>query len=418
MNKRNNRRFRLRLANSLSVSALIWFLSGCSYFLLQDIFIPMNFVASDSTLTDSTFSVDGRTWVWQAEGVKIELEQMTDPMLNALFPEASKRGEYSTNPYTFGDWVDLEAGYTPAKFTVFAISIFNYLQPKIELDPRKIELVLDNSAVLKSYGLDQYDEPPNIERYLIANKGSSGNERRRFKEKIGMAKQTILVKTAVFKGGKSEGLIVFDPLPPEIQKLSVAINDLVMGFDSNNWPSNVRSVKFPFNRSGSVDGTANEIKAPMGNVSFHGTAQFKEIEDLSGGSRPDTNAVQVELNIRNQTSYDNLLRVIRSDIRFYNAILDVQITTTGTMIVNGFLNSTGDPTLDENLKMTLETLTFEPLRMKTSKGNFMPIKVPFQLSFGLTPLFPQIKFAPNKIEIHSQIGSQTQIDSTRSAPRW
>ena len=233
-----------------------------------------------------------------------------------------------------------------------------------------------------------------------------------------MAKQTILVKTAVFKGGKSEGLIVFDPLPPEIQKLSVAINDLVMGFDSNNWPSNVRSVKFPFNRSGSVDGTANEIKAPMGNVSFHGTAQFKEIEDLSGGSRPDTNAVQVELNIRNQTSYDNLLRVIRSDIRFYNAILDVQITTTGTMIVNGFLNSTGDPTLDENLKMTLETLTFEPLRMKTSKGNFMPIKVPFQLSFGLTPLFPQIKFAPNKIEIHSQIGSQTQIDSTRSAPRW
>ncbi|MCF7797550.1 MAG: energy transducer TonB [Lentisphaeria bacterium] len=382
-------------------------MGGCSYFLLEDIFIPMNFVAADTAATDSAYIVDGRTWVWQQEGVKIEVEQMTDPMLNALYPEISKRGQFSTNPYTFGNWVDLEKGYTPAKFTVFAVRIFNYTQPKIELDPRKIELHLDNGAVLKSYGLDQYDEPPNLERYFIAEKGASGNERRRFKEKLGKAKETMLLKDPIFKGNTAEGLVVFDPLPPEVKTLKVVIRDFVLRFDANDWPYDIRTLTMVFERKGNVAATAAEIKTPADSLDSNGA-------DNQSGTADEFSVTTLtqELEIRNTNAYDALLRLLRSDDRFADVRVDVEIATNGSVNLIGFLKSTGSQNLDDQLKAALEALTFSPVRTMGSQGYYIPVPVQFQLSFGLSPLFPKVRISPGKVEPIPAIGAHTQSTGT------
>lgn len=384
-----------------------WFLSGCSYFLLQDIFIPMNFVAADTTTQDSAYSVDGRTWVWQQEGVKIEVEQMTDPMLNALFPEISNKGQFSTNPYTHGNWVDMEKGYTPAKFTVFNVRIFNYTQPKVELDPRKIELHLDNGGVMKSYGLDQYDEPPNLERYFIAHQGASGNERRRFKEKVGKAKQTMLLKDPVFKGNTAEGLVVFDPLPPEIKSLKVVIRDFVLRFDANDWPYDIRTLSMVFERSGGVEATAAEIKAPADSVETDGTAT-----QTGAGNDFSVTTLTQDLEIRNTNAYNALLRLVRSDDRFTEAVLDVEISANGSLNLLGFLKTTGDQNLDDRLKTAVEALTFTPIRTMGSQGYYIPVPVQFKLSFGLSPLLPKVRISPGKVEPVPAIGASSQSTGT------
>lgn len=383
------------------------FLGGCSYFLLEDIFIPMNFVAADTATADSAYTVEGRTWVWQQEGVKIEVEQMTDPMLNALYPEISKRGQFSTNPYTYGNWVDLEKGYTPARFTVFAVRIFNYTQPKIELDPRKIELHLDNGAVYRSYGLDQYDEPPNLERYFIADQGASGNERRRFKEKLGKAKETMLLKDPVFKGNTAEGLVVFDPLPPEVKSLQVVIRDFVLRFDANDWPYDIRTLAMTFQRGGNVEATAAQIKVPADSVETDG-ADGQSGED---GAFSVTTLTQ-ELEIRDTRAYDALLRLLRSDDRFADVVVDVEIATNGSVNLIGFLKSTGSQSLDDQLKATLEALTFSPVRTMGSQGYYIPVPVQFQLSFGLSPLLPKVRISPGKVEPVPAIGAPSQSTGT------
>lgn len=400
MDIRKNRRIRFHFAGAAIIALGTLFLSGCSYFLLQDIFIPMNFVAADSTVTDSSYSIDGRTWVWQSDGVKIEVEQLTDPMLNALFPEISNKGEFSTNPYTYGNWMDMEKGYTPAKFTVFNIRVFNYTQPKVELDPRKIELRLDNGGVLKSYGLDQYDDPPNMERYLIANQGSSGNERRRFKDKIGKAKQTMFILDPVFKGKTTEGLIVFDPLPPEIKTLDVVLRDVVLKYDANDWPFDVRTLVIPFKRGGDVAATVLEIQTKLDSTN--------STESANAGSESDTynsGVMTHDLEIRNVNAYNNLLEIVRSDDRYKKAVLDVIISATGTVSLDGFLASTGDQKLDDKLKSAVEELTFSPVRTVGTQGFYIPVSVRFQLRFGLSPMLPQVKISPGKVEVVPAIGT-------------
>ncbi|MCF7840071.1 MAG: hypothetical protein K9N22_04770 [Candidatus Marinimicrobia bacterium] len=409
MTYKRNRMTHLNTTSLAIISTLFfgWFLGGCSYFLLEDIFIPMNFVAADTAAEDSVYSIDGRAWVWQQEGVKIEVEQMTDPMLNALYPEISKRGQFSTNPYTYGNWVDLEKGYTPARFTVLTVRIFNYTQPKVELDPRKIELHLDNGAVYKSYGLDQYDEPPNLERYFISEKGASGNERRRFKEKLGKAKQTMLLKDPVFKGNTAEGLVVFDPLPPEAKTLKVVIRDFVLRFDANDWPYDVRTLSMAFERRGNVEATAAEIKAPADSLETDGADGQAD----SGGDFSVTTLTQ-DLELRNTRAYDALLRLLRSDDRFADVVVDVEIAANGSVNLMGFLKSTGSQNLDDQLKSALEALTFTPVRTMGSQGYYIPVPVQFQLSFGLSPLLPKVRISPGKVEPIPAIGAPSQSTGT------
>ena len=80
---------------------------------------------------------------YQEEGLRIDVRPLSDEDLNRRFPEDSSQGKYSTNPYTYGDWVDPDKGYIPKRFTVFEVSIYNYTHAKVELDPIEVVLLTD-----------------------------------------------------------------------------------------------------------------------------------------------------------------------------------------------------------------------------------------------------------------------------------
>ncbi|MEW6062341.1 MAG: hypothetical protein AB1600_10435, partial [Bacteroidota bacterium] len=69
---------------------------------------------------------DKQTIVYDAKDYKIEIKYLTDYHLNTVeFPEQSQSAQYSTNPFTYGNWIDPDLGYTPNRFTVFKVTIYN-----------------------------------------------------------------------------------------------------------------------------------------------------------------------------------------------------------------------------------------------------------------------------------------------------
>jgi hypothetical protein len=93
------------------------------------------------SIGDTSYQIgkDSMTIVYNRGSFKVEIKYMSDYQLNNYeFPEESKGGIYSTNPYTYGDWVDPELGYTPNRFTVFKVSIIITLPPKLTLTPKML----------------------------------------------------------------------------------------------------------------------------------------------------------------------------------------------------------------------------------------------------------------------------------------
>jgi len=92
---------------------------------------------------------DARSW-------KIEIRYMPDYQLNTFeFPEESKAGVYSGNPYTYGNWIDPSLGYTPRRFSVFKITIYNYTSSKLNFDPELTLLQTDRGDNFNAYAREQ-----------------------------------------------------------------------------------------------------------------------------------------------------------------------------------------------------------------------------------------------------------------------
>ena len=95
-------------------------------------------VLTNKYLDSSTYTIstDQKTVSYDRKDFKIEIKYMSDYQLNKFeFPEQSNNGMYSTNPFTYGNWVDPALGYTPNRFTVFKVTIYNYTASKINFDP-------------------------------------------------------------------------------------------------------------------------------------------------------------------------------------------------------------------------------------------------------------------------------------------
>ena len=215
-------------------------------------------VKLESIITPVVTEVDGKYKMeddgsisYNLEGLKISVKPMTDEKLNAMFPDNSFLKEASTNPYSYGNWVDPELGYTPNRFTVFLVKVFNYAQPKVNLDPARAVLTTDRGGRLLPYARDQKDSPGserNFESYYERIKGSSGVERNRFEERLGIVRQTLFTDGQIFKGDKKDGFIVFDPLDETVKEMMLEINDFVLKYDSNNWPQEKINLSFSFKR--------------------------------------------------------------------------------------------------------------------------------------------------------------------------
>ncbi|MCE2450030.1 MAG: hypothetical protein J4F35_17160 [Candidatus Latescibacteria bacterium] len=171
------------------IIALCGLLSGCFLFPTavkrETLLLPV----VESAATEGTYSLqeDGAI-SWELAGLRLEVEHMTDAKLNALFPDESGRGKYSTNPYTYGDWIDTRLGYTPNRFTVFKVTIFNRTQPKVMLDPLAAVLETDQGQFLRAYGITSSSPYGNFENYYRSQRGQSGNEFYRFELRMGMVR--------------------------------------------------------------------------------------------------------------------------------------------------------------------------------------------------------------------------------------
>ena len=199
------------------------------------------------------YSIDEEinAFVFDIGGSSIEVRYMTEQALNDLFPNESDDDFYSTNPYTYGNWIDPDVGYTPNRFTVLEVSIINRTFSRMRIDPVEVSLITDLGETLHSYTFSEaaarYGN--SLEDYYRARRGLSGNEYYRHEMRLGMVRgRNFGLEEMIFRGDSYSGLITFDSLKPEVERVQLIINDIVYRFDAFNRPADVITAYFNFER--------------------------------------------------------------------------------------------------------------------------------------------------------------------------
>ena len=183
------------------------------------------------------------------EGLRLNVRCLTDAELNELLPEDSVRGKYSTNPYTYGDYVDGDVGHTPNRFTTFRVSVFNQTFAKVELDPLEAVLHTDQGEVLHAYGIPSTSPHNSFERYYRGLRGQSGNEFYRFEVRMGHVRSLNYAENQpVFKGENHNGLIAFDALDPEVKSARLVLKEFALKFDEFGNVIEAINCQFDFDR--------------------------------------------------------------------------------------------------------------------------------------------------------------------------
>jgi hypothetical protein len=224
-------------------------LGGC-------IFIPP-MIEYNSYLAGRTAQAGAERYIVEEDGVvtyslsglRVRVEYLTDEALNQEFPDDSDKGQFSTNPYTYGDWIDPVLGYRPNRFTVFQITVSNDTYAKVLLDPIVAELHTDRGEILHSFGIPSYSRYESFERYYRGIRGQSGNEFYRFDTRLGNVRSSAYLEdTRVFKGESYSGLLAFVPLDEEVDQVQLILEDFVLKFDASGQPIETVDILFDFDR--------------------------------------------------------------------------------------------------------------------------------------------------------------------------
>ena len=206
---------------------------------------PIGDKQSDRSL--GSYSVTDKSAIYTLEGVRVKIEPLDDNALNALFPEDSSKGRFSTNPYTYGNWIDPLKGYRPKRFTVFRVTVINDIYAKVLLDPIKSFIVTNNGEKLYAYGIPAFSPHESFERYYRALRGQSGNEFYRFDLRMGNVRSSAYLEDQlVFKGESYSGLIAFAPLSEKTIELELVVRDFVLKFDASGQPVESVDIKMQF----------------------------------------------------------------------------------------------------------------------------------------------------------------------------
>jgi len=203
---------------------------------------------------DTSYSIgrDSVSIVYDRKTFKVEIKYLSDYQLNNFeFPDDSKDGEFSANPFTFANWVDPQTGHSPNRFSVFKVSIFNYASSKLNFDPELSFLVTDRGDLFPGYGREEKSSRnQSIEGYFRKRKGSSGVEDEIFERRMGIVRQTVLyLGRPIFQGDSREGIIVFDPMDESVEKTKLVMKNFIVGYDENNEPSEFVDLQFYFRRT-------------------------------------------------------------------------------------------------------------------------------------------------------------------------
>jgi hypothetical protein len=202
-------------------------------------------------MKDSAYSVttDGQALVYNARNWKIEMRYMPDYQLNTFeFPEDSKQGELSGNPFTYANWVDPQLGFTPRRFTVFKITLYNYINSKINFDPELSSLQSDRGDNFLAYAREKKNARNfSIEEYFTKRKGKSGVEDDVFETRMGICRRTMFYYgKPIYKGDSREGLLVYDPIQESVEKIKIDVKNFILSYNENNEPNEFKDLVFYF----------------------------------------------------------------------------------------------------------------------------------------------------------------------------
>ena len=228
----------------------LWLLAcGCHLLYPQPIVLVSRLLPVSAAAPQYALEGDG-TVSYTFEGLRLLVRHLSDPALNALFPAESAEGEYSINPYTFGDYVDPTVGYVRNRFTVFEIEVHNRAFAKVELNPLKAVLLTDRGGeFLQPYGILAGSSPRNFESYYRARRSPSGNDFYRFNMRMGIVRSNNYnIDRKIFKGESYRGLIAFDPLAAEVAQVSLVLRDFVLKFNPHDAPLETTTLRFEFRR--------------------------------------------------------------------------------------------------------------------------------------------------------------------------
>ena len=220
---------------------------GCSYRYYAEDLKPMS---EDEQGANKTVADDGTVSFRQAR-LEISVRPMTDEELNRQFSAYSNEGPDSRNPYTFGNSTYFRTGDTPQRFTVFRMYVSNYEYPKVYLDPKKVYITTSNGR--KYYALRQEQLSIYYRRYVGGGTGGGapgtpGNARNVWKERTGILSRTMFRDEEVFSAQVNEGYLIFKPLAPDVEELTVHIPDVVVRFDFKGDPLEEVDVEMHFER--------------------------------------------------------------------------------------------------------------------------------------------------------------------------
>jgi len=212
-------------------------LSACAYRLYSG---PLKPLPEDRQEADMKVADDG-TVTYIRDRLEISLRPMTDDELNRQFASASKGGNLSTNPYTFGDWKPMGEQRTPSRFTVFRLSAKNYTYPKVLIDPMKMRLVAKNGRKYRPLSPSELKE-----HYYPFAIGYAGNAYSRFEARKDILQRTLYTGDFIFSGQSREGYIVFPSLHNDVRQITVYLDDIVLRYDTFNRPIETLDIAFQF----------------------------------------------------------------------------------------------------------------------------------------------------------------------------
>ena len=176
------------------------------------------------------------------EGLQVVVRYLSDEQVGTQIPGPE-------NPFV-SQALDPRVGYRPKVFTVFQVSVVNPTFAKVRLDPEKVVLLTDRGKRLESYAINRGDARGglrNFETYFLSRGVQTGNAQKLYLEQMGKVRETIYHRDSpIFKGKSYNGKIVFEPLPPETEKVEVLIEDLILGFGIHDEPTERITLRFPF----------------------------------------------------------------------------------------------------------------------------------------------------------------------------
>lgn len=227
--------------------AALLLLAGCSYRYYAEALKPLSEAEQGENMTVAD---DGTVTHTQGR-LEISLRPMTDEELNRQFGSASLDGANSRNPYTFGNSTWFRTGDTPRRFTVFRAFVSNYQYPKVYLDPESVYITTSNGR--KYYALTREQLWVYYHRYVGGGTGGNapgvtGNAHSVWTERDAILRSTMLPDEPVFSAQEKEGYLVFKPLAPDVEVLTVHMPGVVVRFDYRGDPVEEVDVAMRFER--------------------------------------------------------------------------------------------------------------------------------------------------------------------------